>query len=266
VAVATLAVGGHATDSPLTSVTLMVHLLAGVTWLGAAPAVALVLWDGRSDDPTAMGVVRGFSRAATVTLVLVIGGGATSALLLTNGLEGGVTAYVWIVLAKLGVVGVAALMGALGRRGLTHDAGRGRYRRLFLTDAGLLVIVAALSSALTLVGPHQGHAGHEGHEVGAPRCAMAVGDVGTTVVAEPGTPGTNTLLVTGPDATVQGVTLSLQHPYAQGAAIEVPLTLGQRGWEGSTALPFTGVWTATVAVRVDTFTETSGSCDLTIAP
>jgi hypothetical protein len=237
-----------------------------VTWLGAAPAVALVLWDRAVDDPRAMGVVRGFSRSATVTLVLVIGGGAVSALLLTNGLEGGVTIYVWIVLAKLGVVCLAALMGALGRRGLTHEAGRGRYRRLFLSDAGILVLVAALSSALTLVGPHQGHEGHEGHETGSPRCAMAVGDIGTTVVADPGTPGTNTLLVTGPDASVQGVSVSLTHPYAEGAAIAVPLTSSHHGWEGSAVLPFTGVWTATVALRLDTFTQASGSCELTIAP
>lgn len=265
-AVATLAVGGHATDSPLTGVTLMVHLLAGVTWLGAAPAVALALWDRRVTDDDALSVVRRFSRAATVTLVLVMGGGAASALLLTNGLEGGLTSYVWIVLAKLAVVGLAALMGAVGRRGLTHEAGRGRYRRLFLADAGILVVVAALSSALTLVGPHQDHAGHEGHDLGSPRCAMAVGDIGTTFVADPGTPGTNTLLVTGPDATVQGVDVSLVHPYAEGAGIEVPLVSGHHGWEGSAVLPFTGTWTVTVQVRVDTFTEVSGSCEFQVVP
>ena len=266
-AVATLAIGGHATGSPLTSLTLAIHLLAGVTWLGAAPAVALVLWDRHvADEPDALGVVRRFSRTATVTLVAVIGGGAISALLLTNGLEGGLTPYVWIVLAKLAVVGLAAIMGAFGRRGLTREAGRRHYRRLFLLDAGLLVVVAALSSALTLVGPHQDHAGHDEHELGSPRCAMSVGDVGTTFVADPGVPGTNELTVTGPDPDVQGVTVQLEHPYAEGAAIEVPLTSSHHGWTGSAALPFTGTWTVTVQVRVDTFTEASGSCQFTVAP
>lgn len=266
-AVATLAAGGHATGSPLTSLTLMVHLIAGVTWLGAAPAVALVLWDRAVEDDTAMRVVRGFSRTATVALVLVIGGGAASALLLTNGLEGGITIYVWIVLLKLSVVGIAALMGFLGRLGLTREASRGRYRRLFLTDAAILMIVAFISSALTLVGPHQGHAGHEGgHGVASPRCATAVGDIGTTVVVDAGTPGTNTLTVTGPPDGAPGVTVSLVHPYAEGAAIDVQLASGPHGWTGSVALPFTGTWTATVAVRVDTFTEATGSCELTIAP
>jgi hypothetical protein len=31
-------------------------------------------------------------------------------------------------------------------------------------------------------------------------------------------------------------------------------------------MPFTGAWTATVQIRVDTFTQASGSCDLTILP
>jgi hypothetical protein len=31
-------------------------------------------------------------------------------------------------------------------------------------------------------------------------------------------------------------------------------------------MPFTGTWTATVQVRVDTFTQASGSCHLMIAP
>jgi copper transport protein len=266
-AVATLAVGGHATDSPLTSLTLVVHLLAAVTWLGAAPAVALVLWDRAvPDEPDALGVVRGFSRFATVTLFLVIVGGSASALLLTNGLEDGVTTYVWIVLAKLAVVGVAATIGALGRRGLGHGAGRARYRRLFLLDASLLIAVVALSSALTLVGPHTGHTGHADHEAGSPRCAVPIGDIGATFVADPGTPGTNTLTVTGPDPGVEGVTVSLVHPYAEGAAIEVPLASEHHGWTGSAALPFTGDWTVDIAVRLDTFTRATGSCVFTIAP
>jgi hypothetical protein len=185
---------------------------------------------------------------------------------LTNGLENGVTTYVWIVLAKLAVVGVAAIMGVMGRRGLSTGGGRRHYRRLFLLDACLLVVAAGLSSALTLVGPHGTHDDHDAHQVGSPRCAMVVGDTGTTVVADPGIPGVNTLTVTGPAATVQGVTVDLAHPYAEGAALEVPLASSHHGWTGTAAMPFTGVWTATVQVRVDTFTEAAGSCELTIAP
>ena len=85
------------------------------------------------------------------------------------------------------------------------------------------------------------------------------------MVADPGTPGSNTLTVTGPAATVQGVSCCSRIPRG-GAALEVPLTSSHHGWTGTAAMPFTGTWTATVLIRVDTFTQASGSCDLTIAP
>ena len=201
VAVLTLAWGGHATDSALTSLTLAIHLLAAVTWLGAAPAVALVMWDRSVPDDDAAATVRAFSRLATVALTVLIIGGSASGLLLTNGLESGITLYVWILLAKLGVVGIAALMGAWGRRGLGRGADRSRYRRLFLLDAALLVVVAFLSSALTLVGPHEGHADHDGMVMTSPRCSMTLGQPGATFgaafIADPGTAGPNRLLMSG---------------------------------------------------------------------
>jgi len=270
VAAATLAWGGHSTDSLLTSLALVSHLLAAVTWLGAAPAVALVMWDSSVTDDDAAATVRAFSRLATVALVVLVVGGGAAGLLLTNGLEAGITVYVWILLAKIGVVGVAALMGAWGRRGLGHGARRGRYRRLFLLDTALLVVVVFLSAALTLVGPHQGHTGHEGHVLTSPRCSMTLGQTGSTfgaaVIADPGTPGSNTLLVSGVPAGLQGVTVELLHLYTGGSPITVPLVQDQRGWVGEAALPFTGDWTVTALVRVDTFTEARGTCDITIAP
>lgn len=266
-AVATLAVGGHATGSPLTSLTLAIHLLAGMTWLGAAPAVALVLWDRRvPDEPDALGTIRAFSRLATVTLLLVFGGGIASTLLLTNGLEGGLTVYVWIVLAKVGVVGIAALMGAVGRRSLGRGASRSRFQRLFLLDAALLVVVAGLSSALTLVGPHQGHAGHEGHQMGAPRCTVTLPSGGAAFVADPGTPGTNEVEVVGLPPDMRGVSLRLQHPFAGGASTDVELAASEGSWVGRAALPFTGDWTATVVVRVDSFTQQEASCTFQVLP
>ena len=175
-AVLTLAWGGHATDSPADQPDARRpparrRHLAGCRARGRAGDVG----PRRSRTTRRSLVVRGFSRLATVALFVLIAGGSASALLLTNGLEGGLTIYVWIVLAKVGVVGIAALMGAWGRRGLARGADRGRYRRLFLLDSTLLVVVALLSSALTLVGPHQGHAGHEGHDMTSPRCSMTLG-------------------------------------------------------------------------------------------
>jgi copper transport protein len=268
-ALLTISWGGHATGSLLTSVTLAIHLVAAITWLGAAPAVALVMWDRSVPDDTARQTVGGFSRLATITLFVLIAGGSASALLLTNGLDGGLTLYVWIVLAKLGIVCLAAFMGLFGRRGLA-TASRARYRRLFLLDTALLIVVAFLSSALTLVGPHVGHADHEGHVITSPRCSMTLGQgstaFGAAFIADPGTPGTNQLLVSGVPAGVQGVTVELLHQFTNGSPISVTLTTSHHGWAGSAALPFTGDWTVTVFVRVDTFTEARGTCDFTVAP
>jgi methionine-rich copper-binding protein CopC len=265
-----LAWGGHSIDSPLSGVTTAIHLFAAITWLGAAPSVALVVWDRSVPDETGLLVVRGFSRLATVALFVLIAGGSASALLLTNGLEAGLTLYVGIIIAKVGVVGIAALLGAWGRRRLARTPERRIYRRLFLVDSVLLVTVALISSALTLVGPHEGHAGHEGHVLTSPRCSMSLGQgsdaFGAAVVAEPGTPGPNGILVAGVPAGVVDVSAELVHAFTQGAPVDVALTLGDRGWSGSAVMPFTGDWTSTVLVRVDTFTEVRGSCDLTIAP
>ena len=58
----------------MTSLTFAIHLLAAIAWLGAAPAVALVLWDRTVPDDQALATVRGFSRLATVTLFAVFAG------------------------------------------------------------------------------------------------------------------------------------------------------------------------------------------------
>ncbi len=60
--------------------------------------------------------------------------------------------------------------------------------------------------------------------------------------------------------------MELLHLYTGGSPLSVPLTESHHGWAGEAALPFTGDWTVTVLVRVDTFTESRGTCDLAIAP
>ena len=108
----TLAVGGHAAGSPLTSVTLAIHLLAAVTWLGAAPAVALVLWDRSRRRRRRAGVRCVASRDwRTVALVVLIAAGSASALLLTNGLESGDHDLRLDRAGQAGRGGMAALLG-----------------------------------------------------------------------------------------------------------------------------------------------------------
>lgn len=60
--------------------------------------------------------------------------------------------------------------------------------------------------------------------------------------------------------------MSLAHPFAGGAATQVTLTQAGGAWTGSAVLPFTGDWQATLAVRVDSFTEEQAACTFQVAP
>ena len=153
-----------------------------------------------------------------------------------------------------------------------RGADRARYRRLFLLDAALLVVVAFLSSALTLDWDRmKGTRDHDEMVDDITRCSMTLGQPGATFgaafIADPGTPGTNRLLVSGVPAGVQGVTVELLHLYTGGSPLSSAADPGRRRLGGrGPVLPFTGDWTVTALVRVDTFTEARGTCDFTIAP
>jgi copper transport protein len=267
-ALLTLALGGHTTTAPVAAVSEAAHLLAAIVWLGAAPAVLVSLRARDLPDAEAMAIVRRFSRLAGYALVGVALAGSLTALLLTEWLAGGLlTPYALIVGAKLALVGIAAGLGALGRRSLGRDPRPSRYRLLFGVDAGLLVGVAIASSLLTLVGPHEGHAGHEGHPgPGSALCITQVAGHTATLLATPGSTGTNQIIVSGVDPASLGARVELGHQLLQDATIEVDLEAGTDAWSGSVALPFDGTWDATLVVRQDTFTEARASCSLTIAP
>jgi copper transport protein len=267
VALITLAVGGHATGDVIATALQSVHLLAAVVWLGAAPAVLLVMRDPGVGDEQALGVVRSFSRLAGVALVTVGVAGFLLSAILTDRFAGGFTTpWVLILGAKVGVVGVAALLGGLGRRALARDAQRRRYRWLFAVDASLLVGVAALSAMLTTTAPQQEHGGH-GRETPLARCTTTVGDASVALVATPGRVGSNELVVSGVPQGVREVRLELEHTLTGGGSLQVQLEEDEQGrWNGAGALPFEGRWNATVVVRVDTFAEERGGCVIGITP
>jgi len=261
-ALLTLAFGGHTTESLLESGLQSAHLVAGAVWLGAAPAVLLVLTDRSLSDEPALGVVRRFSRLAAVSLLVLAVAGSVLAWLLTDGLAGGLTLpWVLILAAKIALVVVAALGGWLGRRSLAREPRRERFRWLFGLDAGLLVGVAVLSSMLTTVSPDVTHDTHGSHATSA-RCALNVGEQGVALIATPGAAGENELSVSGVADGALGVTVELESHHTSGAPLDVELAEANGTWQGTAALPFAGPYQATIVVRVDTFTEARGSCTL----
>ena len=252
---------GHAAGDPVDLGLHAVHLLLAATWLGAAPAVLLALRDPALPDPAALGIVRAFSRLAGVALLAVGIAGAALAWRLSDGFMGGLTPWTAILVVKVAFVGLAAVLGAAGRRYLAGSPERGRFRRLFAVDLVLLVAVVAASAGLNVDDPHGGH------RMGGPaRCTLRAGDLGLSLVVSPGGPGSSTLVVGGVPADARAVRLSLAHPATGGAPLVADATAGASGdpWSAALVLPFAGAWEAEVTVRVDTFTEVRGSCRLAL--
>jgi copper transport protein len=267
-ALVSIAAGGHAVGSAAAVLFLVVHLVAAMAWLGAAPAVFLVLRDRSLDDATALVVVRRFSTMAPVVLVSVGVAGAVLSILLTDGFAGGFTTpYVVILATKVATVGAAALVGALARRSLGASPSRQRMRRVFTIDVLLLPLVVAASAALTTTGPHEGHVGHVAHGTDATtRCALVAGPAALSVVATPAQPGVNQLRIDGvPDAALD-VGVRMTHDATSRAPIATSATLDDDGsWTAEIVLPLEGAWQTTVALRLDRFTQAHGECTLLLA-
>lgn len=262
-ALTTMAVGGHPGEAPLTAALLVAHLAAASAWLGAAPAVVLVLFDRSVEDAAAERVVRRFSRLATLTVFVVLGAGSALAIVLTDPLAAGLdTRYVVLLLAKVGLVGIAALAGAFMRRRLSAGpVTRSRLRRVFASDTAIVVAVVALSSGLALGAPRAVVADDDIH-VGHCPLDTSQGIAGLSLV--PSRVGENTFYLDGA-GTLANAAVELRLPGDQGA-IEVALAPDGASWKGAGSVPVAGVWDVTVLLGRDAFTQERPECSLRVEP
>jgi copper transport protein len=174
---------GHASVVPWTwpaKIAESVHLLAGAAWLGAIPAVAIVVARRRELTREAtIETVERFSKIATVSVIAVLIAGLTlSVTMFASAEEIILTRYGVTLLVKFTLVGLIALAGAYNHFHLLPTMRRGREedwprQRLHLKStllgeaAGLLLVIAA-TTALTMVsapaagGSHFAGGGH-GH-------------------------------------------------------------------------------------------------------
>jgi copper transport protein len=260
----TLVAGGHAVDPPMATLLEATHLLAAATWLGAAPAVLLVLRDQSLDDQLSVMVVRRFSALAAVVLFVVGGAGVLLAWVLTDGLAGGLTPYVLLLGAKILVVGIAAVTGALARLHLRGEPSRRTLRRVFALDSVLVILIVVVSAGLTLTGPREGQ---DPSSAGAgERCTAAVGQSSATIMVTPATAGEDRVSVSGLPPSTLGVGLELTHGRSSDAPIRVDASAADPDWQADLVLPLEGSWQITVAAHVDRFTEARGACAVTIGP
>lgn len=271
VATLTLAVGGHTTGSELATLSEMVHLAAGAVWLGAAPAVLLVLWDRDVDDAAALDVVRSFSRSAGVAIIAVGLAGILLTLQLTDGLADGLTSWTVLLILKVGLVLLAVLLGAFGRRSLGREPRRSRFRWLFAIDAAILVAVVILSASLTLSSPTgRQEMSHEDESVTAldsssvAACEAPDRAEFLMLEADPGRAGVNDVEVRHLDD-AESVSLRLAHPAIEEAPLAFDLARAGDEWHASAAAPFAGTWSATIVARLDQFTEARWTCRIVLA-
>ena len=150
---------GHAADQGLASFSVLihtVHVLAATAWAGSV-GICVLLTSGWSNWPLEQrsALAHRVSKIATLALLLVVGSGLFNvARTLGHADNPWSSAYAWILLAKLCVVGIAAGLGArnrwhwLARLDRDQAAGTTGFRQVLLVEAVVLLIVLALAAKL----------------------------------------------------------------------------------------------------------------------
>jgi hypothetical protein len=76
--------------------------------------------------------------------------------------------------------------------------------------------------------------------------------------------GTNELVIGGVPPSAQEVEVRLTHEATADAPLVVAARPGDGSWVAEGILPLAGPWEATVAIRLDSFTQVQGTCSLSI--
>jgi putative copper resistance protein D len=145
------------------------HLLGTGFWIGALIPLALLLRaasreDGADSRPYAVRAARRFSRAALITMLLLMGSGVMNAIVQVESIAGlAGTTHGRLLLAKLAVLVPILVLAAVNRArilpALSHSSDTVRrpvMRRLAAfvgLEAGLALVVLALAAAMTLTTP-----------------------------------------------------------------------------------------------------------------
>ncbi len=260
--------------APISIALQAIHVLAVGLWLGGL--LGLLLSVGRRPSPASGRAARRFSRLATAGIVVVAGTGLVRAASELRTLDAlATTDYGHLVLAKVALLGVLAILGALNHFRHVHAAGRSLVGLRRAGTAELLVgaTVVLLSAALVNVAPPAPvvAAGAEASPTPGPSAAPAAtapdqvvtgNDYGTSVrirlEVSPGMTGFNAFRATvtdydsGAPVSADGVTLRFVLPTRSDlGASRLDLAAEGAGIFGATGanLSLDGSWTVTVTVR-----------------
>jgi len=145
------------------------HLLGTGFWLGALLPLALLLRlisreDGADSLPYAVRAARRFSRAALITMLILMGSGVMNAIVQVESIAGlAGTTHGRLLLAKLAVLGLILVLAVVNRVHLlparlgSNDTVRSPVMRRLTAfvglEAGLALVLLALAAAMTLTTP-----------------------------------------------------------------------------------------------------------------
>ncbi len=255
---------GHAAAGGLATVQVAaqwVHIVAAGIWMGGLAALLLGL-RGSPDDEKAT-AVRRFSRWAGLALAAIVATGLLRAVQEVGTLDALVsTDFGRLIIAKSGLLGILALLGAVNRIHGVPAAIRtlGPLRRVGLVEVSVGVVVLLATGALVNLAPPSSVAA-AGVEPPVPPLVVTGSDFGTTVrvrlVVTPGAAGINEFAVKVTDydsgATVSAPGLTLRFSPASTSGVGgSSLALAAAG-PGSFAasggnLSLDGIWKLTAVV------------------
>ncbi len=266
------ALGSHAAslDSgrPAALAADSLHVLTGLLWLGALPAIVVALWPKRAGGAGRAALVqacrRPFTRLAVASVGLVVATGLYGAgreVETVHGLTS--TQYGRTLLVKSGLLLVVGGIGLVNSARLhgwrppwfgpaRHLAGGGPSRRLIMLQAGVGALLLLAAGVLADTPPAKGPV-----VVPAPAATQelyrSVDDLLVTVSVTPNRPGVNGFTVLAassrrpPPAPIEAIVLRLD---GNGTSINVPLQQVPSGrYFGTATLGTAGRWQATVIVR-----------------
>ncbi len=282
-----LAIAGHtATTSPqvLAIASDAVHAGAGAVWFGGVVGVLVVVTARRRAGTPAAAVVLRFSGIAAGALGAVTVGGLALGWSEVRSLDALTsTAYGQLLMAKVAIVGLVALLGALNRFRLLpvieardaateETADRPAVARLLhrtlVAEAVLLVAVIGVTAFLVDITPARSAAA-------APFAATApLGDGTVDIDVEPTRAGRTTIHIYAYDGDGQqldvpeGIELVFSLPSADVTGLErVPDVTGRGHWTLiGDDLSIGGTWTIEVVARVSLYEEQTATFTVPIQP
>lgn len=262
------------------------HLIAGSFWLGGIIGLGFVIAAARrsadADPSHHVRIVQTFSRYALWSVVVLTASGLTMAIMILDTISAlWTTTYGLLLIAKLVTLTPIIVMAAYNRFRLlplvekqdTPQSGVRALRRALRVEAGLLIIVLAITGFLTNQSP-DGTAGH-----GSVNSVQADPDVkiqaqlqGLLVSGSltPGEAGENTFTFTlryeNAPVAPEDVIVRTILPSRDLGPFEVTPILDPRTGEytATLSLPFADEWRVQVMARIDAFTQPIVTLPVTI--